>query len=290
MVVLNDFLPISILSLKTHFSNKLMDILDDKLDYYIETSTVIKKNDKKRLFNNIVKEVKNIISSDHFLYLIMDNNYCTHKYKKGKNEGKYCAKKIRSNNPKKVYLCCSHDKDHVPKKKNISVDNTHSPMELINNNIDDNNKFKNKIEIKNDPKKKNININYNNQLNNKVINNFKTDINIKIEDIDKSYETNSNNKISICLLDKKEKKNMKIQENQLENKKNDINKKIINTEKDRINSNINLSIVDIDNCLNINKVGKNVNINKKNKYNNKHCKKYKWRKLDILQDTGFIFG
>ena len=183
MVVLNEFLPISILSLKTHFSNKLIDILDDKLDYYIETSTVIKKNDKKRLFNNIVKEVKNIISSDHFLYLIMDNNYCTHKYRKGKNEGKYCAKKIRSNNPKKVYLCCSHDKEHVPKKKNISVDNTHSPMELINNNIDDNNKFKNKIEIKNDPKKKNINTNYNNnQLNNKVINNFKTDINIKIED------------------------------------------------------------------------------------------------------------
>lgn len=281
MVVLNEFLPISILSLKTQFSNKLIDILDDKLDYYIETSTVIKKNDKKRLFNNIVKEVKNIISSDHFLYLIMDNNYCTHKYRKGKNEGKYCAKKIRSNNPKKVYLCCSHDKEHVPKKKNISVDNTHSPMELINNNIDDNNKIKNKIEIKNDPKKKNINTNYNNnQLNNKVINNFKTDINIKIEDIDENYETNSNNKISICLLDKKEKKNMKIQENQLENKKNGINKKIIN-------SNINLSIVDIDNYLNINKVGKNIN---KNKYNNKHSKRYKWKKLDILQDTGFIFG
>lgn len=274
MVVLNDFLPINILSLKTHISNKLIDILDDKLDYYIETSTAIKKNDKKRLFNNIVKEVKNVFSSDHFLYLIMDNNYCTHKYRKGKNEGKYCAKKIRSNNPKKVYLCCSHDKDHVPKKKNISIDNTPSPIELTNNNIDDN-KIKNKIDKNDDSGKKNKNINYNNQLNNKVINNLKTDINIKIENIDEGYETNSNNRISICLLDKKdETKNMKIKKNQLKSTINNINKKYN----------------DFDNCLNKNHIEKKVNINKNNRYNHKHSKRYKWQKLDILQDTGFVFG
>lgn len=258
MVVLNEFLPINILSLKTHISNKLIDIFDDNLDYYIETSTVIKKNDKKKLFNNIVKDVKNLFSSDHFLYLIMDNNYCIHKYRKGKNEGKYCAKKIRSNNPKKVYLCCSHDKDHIPKKKNISIDNTSSPIELINNNINDN-KFKNKIDKNDDD----------NRLNNKVINNLKTDINIKIEDTDKGYETKSNNRIKNRLLNKKgEKKNIKIKENQLKSTINDINKKYN----------------DIDNSLN------KININKNNRYNHKYGKRDKWQKLDILQDTGFIFG
>lgn len=252
MVVLNDFLPINILSLKTHISNKFIDILDDKLDYYIETSTVIKKDDKKRLFNDILKEIKNLFSSDYFLYLIMDSNYCTHKYKRGKNEGKYCAKKIRSSNPKKVYLCCSHDKDHVPKKKMISTDNKPQPAEseLINKKINklNNNNNKNKLE-----KKKNINI--------------------KIGDI-KGYEKKSNNSKNIYSLDKKDEKDIK-----------DIKDiKVI-----QLKSTINKKSNKIDNCLNKNKLDEKKNINKNDKYNHKYSKRYKWRKLDIIRDTGFIF-
>jgi hypothetical protein len=210
MVVLNDFLPISILSLKTHISNNIMGILDDNLDYYIETSSIIKKNDKKKLFDNILKEVKNTISSDHFLFLIMDNNYCTHKYKKGKNEGKYCAKKIRSNNPKKVYLCCTHDKNHIPKKKKKNVENIYS-TELINDNIIDKNELR-------DVEKVNVNINYNSKLNNKVIDNF------KLNNINDKMEINKKTNVKNPLLDKKD----------IEKKKtSDLEKKINTIKKNR---------------------------------------------------------
>lgn len=151
MVVLNDFLPICISSLKLHLSNKIREVLDERLDYFIESSTVIKKTKKKNIFDNIINDIKTTISSDHFLYLVMHDNYCVYKYKKGKKEGQYCAKKIRSNNPKKVYLCCQHDKEHIPKKKktnkniNIETKNTYNKND---HNIDiSDSKKNNKSEI-----------------------------------------------------------------------------------------------------------------------------------------------
>ncbi len=240
MVVLNDFLPINISSLKIHLSILIRDVLEDKLDYYIETETVIKKENKKRIFDNIIKDVRNNIS-DHFLYMVMHDDYCTHKYKKGKNEGKYCSKKIRSNNPKKVYLCCQHDKDHIPQKKKI-VKNI--------NNIDE------AIEIKND-----------------------IDENIVY---DEGYETN-NGTVNFNIIDINKEKKIEIKKN-LQNINYDLKK--INNKNNII---IDGDVKQINKCNNIiinnNYFKKRIKIEK----NDKHIKKSKWKKLDILQYTGFVF-
>lgn len=239
MVVLNEFLPISITSLKIHLSNKIREILDDRLDYFIETSTIIRKSKKNSIFDNIIKDIKNVISSDHFLYLVMHDNYCVHKYKKGKNEGQYCAKKIRSNNPKKAYLCCQHDKDHIPKKKQIRK------------NAD----IEKKIEMKNT---------YNKKENKKseIIEKLIIQENQLKESLYIDHNYNNDNKKS-----KKEDTNIKIYSNS-------------------ILTNIDIPICNPQKNINIEKKDKIIKFNKNNK---KNLKKSKWKKLDILKDTGFIF-
>jgi hypothetical protein len=194
------------------------------------------------LFDDIIKDVKNNIS-DHFLYLVMHDDYCTHKYKKGKNEGKYCAKKIRSNNPKKVYLCCQHDKNHIPqKKKNKNKNkNINEVIEIKNNNIN----IDEAIEIKN---------NFENKYN------------------DEGYETNNGITIDI---------GKKIEKNKINHKK-----EIIKLNKGKIIiTNINEN--KINNCNDI--TNNNDDYFKKIDKNIKYIKKRKWKKLDILQDTGFVF-
>jgi hypothetical protein len=251
MVVLNDFLPINISSLKIHLSNKIRDVLEDKLDYYIETGTVIKKENKKRLFDNIIKEVKNNIS-DHFLYLVMHDDYCTHKYKKGKNEGKYCSKKIRSNNPKKVYLCCQHDKDHIPQKKKLenNINNIDEAIE-IKNNIDENNLDDEGYETNNGIG--NFNIDY--------INKEK-----KIET--QKYKINYKNEIK----------------NKLQNVNHDL--KILNKGDNIIIVGDSKQTNKCNNTMiNNNYFKKKIKIDR----NDKYMKKSNWKKLDILKDTGFVF-
>lgn len=234
MVVLNEFLPICISSLKIHLSNKIREVLDDRLDHFIETSTIIKKTKKNIIFDNIIDDIKNIISSDNFLYLVMHDNYCIHKYKKGKKEGQYCAKIIRSNNPKKVYLCCQHDKDHIPKKKE---------RKGIKKNVD----IEGTIETKN----------INNKENTKKNKKKETIENIVIQKKGVSYinQDHDGNNLNCDSIKKKEK-----------------------------DTNVNIySISDIDNYQ------KNMDKNVKFNENNKKYIKKKWRKLDILKDTGFTF-
>lgn len=172
MVVLNDFLPINILSLKIHITNKLKEVLNEELDNFIEDVK------KKRIMEKIIENIKDTLSSDYFLYLIMHDNYCTHKFKKGKKEGHYCAKKIKSNNSKKMYLCCKHDPGHIPVTKIKNNMEKNNDLHIINNinifndisdekkekedNIDNNlYKFNNKINIQN--KKINYDIGNNNK-------------------------------------------------------------------------------------------------------------------------------
>lgn len=261
MVVLNDFLPINISSLKIHISNKIRDILDDQLDYFIETSSIIKKNDKKRIFDNIIKEVKNSISSDYFLYLVMHDNYCVYKYKKGRKEGQYCAKKIRSNNPKKSYLCCQHDKGHIPKKKEIkrncnNIDNTCATIE-IKSNYDD---IKVIEEINSD-----------------------NDSNIYL-----LKEKSKNKNDNLGDLQNQEKKVKEVDDILKKDKYNKLNKIYKNpNDENKINKNYNDSI--INNNINNNYVEKTIKTNKLDKIN-KYTKRCKWKKLDIIYDTGFVFG
>lgn len=202
MVILNEFLPINIFSLKTNLIKNILNILDNRIDYYIETEKPIKKNDKKNIFDNITEDIKNLIYSDHFLYLIMDDNYCTHKYKRGKNEGKFCAKKIKSNNPNKVYLCCQHDKDHIPKKriKKEKDDNLKNIEDKNDNNYDNKNNsmltIKNKVDNINNVKL-NDNFNIQNSIKkeqNKMISKIKLN-DIKITSNNMYYKgTNNINK------------------------------------------------------------------------------------------------
>lgn len=182
MVVLNKFIPVNILSLKKHISNKFIEILKHELDF-------VEIREKEKIFSRIIKSIESTISSDYFIYLIIDDDYCTHKYKRGKKEGCYCVKKIRNNNNiKKNYLCSQHDPNHVPipRKKNLSKfnplthidegyesDKTHKvenninkELDLKNNSIDRNDRINREIKDNN----KNAKIHIKRKKNN---NNFK---------------------------------------------------------------------------------------------------------------------
>jgi hypothetical protein len=205
MTCLNDKLQINIKQLKTIFIEEINYIIDNEL-YYIDEKK-IDENRKIKLKNNIIKEIKNKINEDNFIYRIMDDNYCTFKHKRGKNDGKFCSKKINTNleiGYKKDYLCCTHSKKHIPKKRKIIkvpevLENkkTVEPVkidikEIIldkskNNNIIHDNSFKtlkfanniknnldpqkttinNKLLLKNNIKRNNFNVlkTYNNNIN-----------------------------------------------------------------------------------------------------------------------------
>ena len=48
----------------------------------------------------------------------MNNNFCTHRFKRGKRKGEFCTKKTRTklDGKKPDYLCCKHSKRHIPEK------------------------------------------------------------------------------------------------------------------------------------------------------------------------------
>lgn len=115
MVCLNKKLPINILQMKKELFSTLNDIIDDNMDFIDDAK-------KEKIKNNIINDFKNEINKDFFLYKIIDEDYCTFKHKRGKNDGIYCCKKIKTNldiNQKKDYLCCTHSKLHIPKKREI---------------------------------------------------------------------------------------------------------------------------------------------------------------------------
>lgn len=71
------------------------------------------------MYNPFHKYVKEKITEDHFVYLNMNDNICTHKFRKGKRDGEYCCKKITINGNKTKYVCTKHNKDHFPNKRKI---------------------------------------------------------------------------------------------------------------------------------------------------------------------------
>lgn len=73
----------------------------------------------------------------------MDRNICSHKFKKGKMDGYYCCKKITKNGDKNNYFCTKHNKNHVPKKKNIKE----KINEIQQNRIFKNNEYKNNNDL-----------------------------------------------------------------------------------------------------------------------------------------------
>jgi hypothetical protein len=117
--------------------NKLKENLIKEINYSIKLDFNVFYNDKelKNIFNMINKhislKIKDLFASDHFIYVNLDDNICSHKFMKGKNEGYFCQKKIRTNiiDGRKDFLCCSHSKLHISKKR-ISKKNDNLNLKL----------------------------------------------------------------------------------------------------------------------------------------------------------------
>lgn len=149
MVCLNYKLQINLRQMKTELIKEIDSIIDHEL-YYIDDKK-LDENRKNKLKNNIIRKIKKTIDTDNFIYRIMDDEHCTYKYIRGKKEAMYCGKKINTNliDNKKDYLCCSHSKKHIPKKRDkkdtpktklINISNNTIPtkqsIELIDKNKD----------------------------------------------------------------------------------------------------------------------------------------------------------
>lgn len=155
MVCLNKNLPINISIMKKEIISILDFIIEEKLKYI----DGINHEKKERIRKNIIKDFISEIDRDFFIYKIIDENHCVHKYKRGERQGQYCVKKINTNldiNEKKDFLCCKHSKKHKPKKKikgqpsannNCIIIETDekSKINIIDNKIDKNIYKRNKI-------------------------------------------------------------------------------------------------------------------------------------------------
>lgn len=127
MTYLNEIVPINMKALKKLIIEKiedeienqlyLLDIIFPDLKKYIEDNKKIYNEKINRIKNNISKNVRNIISSDHFCYMVMDDNRCTYKHNRGSNDGKFCCKNITKKGNKKNFVCRIHNKYHIPEKK-----------------------------------------------------------------------------------------------------------------------------------------------------------------------------
>ena len=146
MVYLNKVISINIKSLEDTILEKLEKAIQDEL-YYVDDINEIKK---EKIQTNILKEIKNEIEKDNFIYRVMDEKKCVFKHRRGKNEGYFCHKNITKNGNYKEYLCRSHNKYHVPIKKNIQkVDNYKNSDISLNKPISKPNVNSNKIMLYN---------------------------------------------------------------------------------------------------------------------------------------------
>lgn len=136
-----------------HYNFHLNDLPQLKLESEIKSElTMIIINNMKSL---ITKKINNLFSSDHFIYLNMDDNICTYKHKRGKNDGKFCCKKITKKGNKDKYVCRIHNKEHKPEKRLVSrkdnVQKVHNDLNHIsihNMKINKNRKYNNTNKIK----------------------------------------------------------------------------------------------------------------------------------------------
>lgn len=122
MVCLNKNITFEKLKLQNNLIKNVTSDIENK--FYLQGLKIDEKS-KLELINNNINNIKKIIeesiknsfSNDNFIYVNMDKNLCTHKYKKGKNDGNFCCKKITKNGNKSKYVCTKHNPDHIPTKK-----------------------------------------------------------------------------------------------------------------------------------------------------------------------------
>lgn len=115
MVCLNKNISFNVNTLKLSIVSNVNCFVQNALEFYLSEDKIIKVQ------NKLEKQIKSLFYNDHFVYLNMNNNLCTHKFKRGKSDGFFCCKKITSNGNKKNYVCTKHNKEHVPKKRNNNI-------------------------------------------------------------------------------------------------------------------------------------------------------------------------
>ncbi len=145
MICLNESINFNKKNLEKNLVNELGQMI--KLEFELDLDN--------RIIEKINKSIKDKINQcfnyDHFIYKNMDNKYCTHKYKRGKQDGYFCCKKINTNlNGKdKDYLCASHSKIHIPKKRIDKNTGTAINTAIGKSNYDNRKIFKKKKNKKN---------------------------------------------------------------------------------------------------------------------------------------------
>lgn len=170
MIYNNKKIPINIIDMKNVIIEEIDNIIDNKL-YFLDIvfsslKTEIKNNEDKYkdkikiLKNNIIKEIKNKMDTNNFIYRIIDNDHCIFNHTRGKNKGNFCCKRITKNGDKKTYVCTVHNKKHIPKPK-INVG-----QELYTKTIENKDKkYVTNIEIKDKP----LELKYINDINHNII-------------------------------------------------------------------------------------------------------------------------
>lgn len=121
MVVLNEYINFDMKILRKELSQDIGNFVRNSLEFYM------KKEKIEKISQNVEKRIKNKFLDDRFVYITMKSDLCTHKFRKGKKEGYFCQKKIKTNLPegsKKDFLCSSHSKLHIPKKRNSKSSST----------------------------------------------------------------------------------------------------------------------------------------------------------------------
>lgn len=116
MVILNS----DILICKNSMINSIENIMYQVMKKYFEDEILCKSNEgKQKIMKNIIKEKINETKTNHFWYINTSDSVCTYIHKRGKKEGYMCHKKIKTNigDNKPDYLCSTHSKIHIPKKR-----------------------------------------------------------------------------------------------------------------------------------------------------------------------------
>lgn len=128
MVCLNTNISFNKLKLKNNIQKELLNEINDNFHLCGGFGLVKLEDNIKLELNQIIiskinklveKKINDLFSNDYFIYKNMDDNKCTYKFKKGKNEDNFCCKNITKNGNKSKYVCTKHNPEHIPKKRNI---------------------------------------------------------------------------------------------------------------------------------------------------------------------------
>lgn len=122
MVCLNKYISFDRMRLKQNLPKKINESIRLEFDFYLYNNNEL-KNIFDKIYEHINNKTKELFSDNHFIYLNMNNNLCSHMFKKGKREGHFCCKNITINGNKDTYVCTKHNKDHISKKRNRNTNN-----------------------------------------------------------------------------------------------------------------------------------------------------------------------